>query len=319
MRIFGEDSSGDFLMQGLEISEKYFLKFGAPMIETQFPDYKNRIAAGLIGDGSDCYGFDDEISRDHDWGPGFCLWLNKKDYSNIGLKLEDELKKLPSDFEGFSRQVSEWGEGRIGVFEIGQFYRKFTGFDHLPANNREWRAIPEQNLAAATNGKVFIDPSGEFSAFREGLKKFYPEDVRLKKMASRCMTIARCQYNYMRCAMRKEEVAASCVEAEFCNDVISLVFLLNRQYKPFFKWMHRAVKSLPTLGETIYQNLLEIVTSLGHVRKNHLINETCYVLIEELRKQGLSTSPSDSLLDHGPIIQSGIKDPDLRNLNVWLE
>jgi hypothetical protein len=306
-------------MQGLEISERYFQNFGAPLIETNFKDYQNRIAAGLVGEGSDCYGFDDEISRDHDWGPGFCIWLNKQDYSDIGTRLADELTKLPSEFEGVSRQVSEWGRGRVGVFEIEQFYRKFTGLDHLPANNKEWRIIPEQNLAAATNGKIFKDPLGEFSAFREGLKIFYPEDVRLKKMASRCMTIARCQYNYMRCAMRKEEVAARYVEAEFCNDVISLVFLLNRQYKPFFKWMHRAMKPLPILGETVYQNLLEIVTSLGHLRKNHLIDETCHILIEELRKPELSNSPSDSLLDHGPVIQSKIIDPGLRNTNVWLE
>lgn len=306
-------------MQGLEISERYFQNFGAPLIETNYKDYQNRIAAGLVGEGSDCYGFDDEISRDHDWGPGFCIWLNKQDYSVIGTRLEAELAKLPSEFEGFSRQVSEWGQGRVGVFEIEEFYRKFTGLNHLPTNNNEWRIIPEQNLAAATNGKIFTDPLGEFSAFREGLKNFYPEDIRLKKMASRCMTIARCQYNYMRCAMRKEEVAARYVEAEFCNDVISMVFLLNRQYKPFFKWMHSAVKPLPILGETVYQTLLDIVTSLGHVRKNHLINETCHILIEELHKQELSNSPSDSLLDHGPVIQSKILDPGLRNTNVWLE
>jgi hypothetical protein len=72
------------IMQGLEIAEKYFWKYGAPLIDQKFNQYKGRIAAGLVGDGSDCYGFDDEISQDHDWGPGFCLWLNKTDYAAIG-------------------------------------------------------------------------------------------------------------------------------------------------------------------------------------------------------------------------------------------
>jgi hypothetical protein len=307
-------------MQGLEICEKYFWEYGAPLIEQKFSEYKGRIAAGLVGDGSDCYGFDDEISRDHDWGPGFCVWLSRSDYAEIGLKLEAELANLPSEFEGISRKVSEWGKGRVGVFETGQFYRRFIGLDHVPLNLREWRAIPESNLAAATNGKVFSDPAREFSNIRDGLKRFYPEDVRLKKIALRCMTIARSgQYNYLRCALRKEEVAARVVEAEFCSDTLSLVFLLNRQYKPFFKWMHRAVRPLPVLGEVIHKSLLDIVTSLGHVRKNRLMEETCLILIEELRKQGLSDSTSLYLLDHGPAVQSCIQDPELRKIDVWME
>jgi hypothetical protein len=307
-------------MQGLEISEKYFWELGAPMLEQKFSEYRNRIAAGLVGEGSDCYGFDDEISRDHDWGPGFCLWLDKPVYEAIGQKLEIELAKLPAEFAGFSRSVSDWGKGRIGVFEIGSFYKKYIGFECLPQSNLEWRSIPEINLAAATNGRIFTDPPGDFNRFREGLKQFYPEDVRLKKIASRCMSIARSgQYNYVRCARRKEEVAARYVEAEFYSDVISVVFLLNRQFKPFFKWMHRAVRPLPILGESIYKLLLDIVTSLGHIKKSQLMEEVCALIIEELRKQDLSYSTSPYLLDHGPIVQSKIKDSEIRKINVWLE
>ncbi|MCK7509469.1 MAG: DUF4037 domain-containing protein [Desulfobacterales bacterium] len=49
--------------------------------------------------------------------------------------------------------------------------------------------VPESALAAATNGKVFNDPLGEFTLIRNRLLHFYPDDVRLKKMAARCMTI----------------------------------------------------------------------------------------------------------------------------------
>ncbi|MBE0415575.1 MAG: DUF4037 domain-containing protein [Dehalococcoidia bacterium] len=315
-------------MKGLEISERYFWAYGAPMIEQKFGDYKQRIAAGLVGDGSECYGFDDEISRDHDWGPCFCLWLNKQDYQEIGMKLQEEMAKLPAEFEGIGpRKVSSWGSGRVGVFEIGEFYKRFIGFDHIPTSNWEWRAIPESELAACNNGKVFIDPLGEFTAFREGLKKYYPEDVRLKKMASRCMTIAQSgQYNFMRCVMREEYLAAQYAETKFCADTISLVFLLNKEYKPFYKWMHRAMERLPILGEVIYNLLLEIVTTHEdelteslYEKKSRLMEETCAIIIDELRREGLSDSSSDFLLDHGPIIQSKIQDPELRNLDVWLE
>ena len=298
------------------------------MTGKQFPAYREKLAAGLVGDGSECFGFDDEISRDHDWGPAFCLWLTKEDYGMIGEALQNEVNKLSREFAGIkAREESLWGAGRTGVFEIGEFYRRFIGFNHVPDDLREWQVIPEENLAAATNGKVFVDPVGEFTAFRERLKEFYPEDVRLKKIASRCMAMAQSgQYNYSRCIKRKEYVAARLAEAKFINSAISMVFLLNRQYKPFYKWMHRAVKQLPILGDTVYRLFSELVADceeeLGErirIEKNDLIEEVCRLVIGELKRQQLSDSGSDFLLDHGPIVQAKIKDIRIRDMNVWVE
>ncbi|MFZ3101787.1 MAG: DUF4037 domain-containing protein [Desulfitobacteriaceae bacterium] len=307
-------------MQGLELSEKYFNHYGMPMIIEKFAVYADRIAAGLVGDGSECFGFDDDISRDHDWGPSFCLWLTPKDYQIIGNALQAEISKLPQEFARFGpRQVSAFGGDRIGVFEIGSFYQNFIGLDRLPASLNEWLSIPEDVLAVSTNGKVFYDPLGVFTGFRNGLKKFYPEDVRLKKIASRCMTIAQFgQYNFSRCIKRKEYVAADYAEAKFCSDVISVVFLLNSEYKPFFKWMHRALRYLPLLGEFVYSAVNEIVTSIDYAQKYSLIEKICTAIREEFQRQGLSDSTSDFLQDHGPVIQQRIKDPSLRAQNVLL-
>jgi hypothetical protein len=242
--------------------------------------------------------------------------------------LQAEYDRLPKDFLGFrERRESAWGRGRTGVIEIGQFYRRFMGFDHVPATLLEWRAIPEPNLAVATNGKIFTDPLGEFTAFRNKLKEFYPEDVRLKKIASRCMTIAQSgQYNYMRCVKREEYVAAQWAEAKFVSDTISMIFLLNKQYRPFFKWMHRAMKELPILGETVRQALGNLVTvheedleGTIYERKSRLMEGISQLIIEELRRQGLSDSPSDFLLNHGPEVQSRIRDPHIRGIDVWAE
>lgn len=315
-------------MQGLELSECYFNEIGKPMLAAKFPLYRQHIAAGLVGAGSECFGFDDEISQDHDWGPAFCLWLNRQVYEAIGKDLQTELARLPRAFAGVNgRQESDWGGGRTGVFEIGRFYRQFIGFDHVPADLRQWRVIPETNLATATNGRVFTDPAGEFTAFRESLKQFYPEDIRLKKIACRCMIMAQSgQYNFMRCVRRGELVAAQCAEAEFINTAVSMVFLLNKQYKPFYKWMHRALQQLPVLGKVIYDLCADLTTAHAtesvrkvYERKAELMEAICRHSIGELRRQGLTDSGSDFLLDHGPLVQSRIQDPLIKRISVWAE
>ena len=62
-------------MKGLELSKKYYLEFGKPMLERTFADPLPHIAVGLVGSGSECLGFDDEISTDHDFEPGFCIFI----------------------------------------------------------------------------------------------------------------------------------------------------------------------------------------------------------------------------------------------------
>ena len=62
-------------MNGLELSRAFYEQYGAPMLHEQFPEVEKLVAVGLIGSGSECLGFDDEVSRDHDFEPGFCLLL----------------------------------------------------------------------------------------------------------------------------------------------------------------------------------------------------------------------------------------------------
>ena len=64
-------------MQGLEEARRLYERYGVDMIERLFPKWAGRIAVGLAGHGSECFGFDDELSRDHDFPEGFCLWDSK--------------------------------------------------------------------------------------------------------------------------------------------------------------------------------------------------------------------------------------------------
>ena len=80
----GEKSEGT----GLRLARDYYETFGRPMIEKEFPAYMDKIAVGLAGRGSDCFGYDDEASRDHDWGPDFCMWVTDETWQEIGEALQ---------------------------------------------------------------------------------------------------------------------------------------------------------------------------------------------------------------------------------------
>jgi hypothetical protein len=305
-------------MKGLHLAEAYFTSVGLEMIEAQYPEYKSRIAAGLVGMGSECFGYDDDLSRDHDWGPGFCLWLEENDFRTFGAQLQRSYEALPTTFNGYQRWSSAWGGGRVGVMEIGTFYSSFIGLPGEPQTLLKWLVIPEENLAACTNGKVFYDPLGEFSAIRENIRKYYPEDVRLKKIAARCMAAAQSgQYNYARCLQRKDGYSAHYALVRFCEAALSLVFLLNRQYCPYYKWSRKAAEALPLLGADAARAVDGLVRNDNSRDKLTLIEKLCGQLIDVLKQHDLSDSSSDFLLEHGPRVQSRINDRGLRQLDIW--
>jgi len=301
-------------MKGLALAEAYYHEVGRPMIREHFADGADRPAAGLAGPGSECFGFDDEISRDHDWGPAFCLWLTDDDYLQIGDRLQQAYLGLPPTVMGFGpRQASPGEEWRVGVGRTADFFRRFTGLDRPPKTLQEWLRIPEPNLATCTNGKVFCDPLGDFTRWRLALLDYYPEDVRLKKIASRCITIAQTgQYNFARSIRRAELFSASYSVVKFCADAIALVFLLNRRYAPFYKWLHRAVKDLPLLGREVHERVGALLKELEPEQREKIMETVSVLLADELRRQELSDAPSDFLLDHAPRVQAHIRDATLK-------
>ena len=307
-------------MKGIELSRLYYEEVCKPVIEKEAGELTERIAVGLVGEGSECYGYDDEISRDHDFGPSCCFWLTKEDYRIYGGKLREILDSLPKSFMSFpALKMSEWGGGRRGVLNTESFYRKFTGKENGPETLDEWRMIPETNLSIVTNGSVFSDPLGEFTKIRNRLLEYYPEDIRLDKIASRCMKIAQSgQYNLGRCLKRGEFVAARIAEAEFINESIYMIYLLNKKYMPFYKWMHKDMQFLPILGKEVH-NLLNNLISIQNSEKPETAEKICGLIINELKIQGISENKSDFLLDHGPDIQKRISDESLRNSNPWID
>ena len=313
--------------QGLPLARAFYEQCCAPLLEREMPHALPHLAAGLVGEGSECFGFDDALSRDHDWGPALCLWLPAEVLARESHRLEAVLAQLPPVFMGFAtRMAPEMRLGRVGPLSIEEFYARFLRQPHAPGTWREWRLIPEHFCAVCTNGEVFFDGLGRFSAVREEVLAFYPEDVRLKKMAARCMGMAQAgQYNVLRSLRRGDTVAAMLAAARFAEQALSLVFLLNRRYMPFYKWAFRAVRDLPLLGaltSTQLQALAAVDWRQGAAAAAEVeatVESLCAAVADTLRAQGLSGAEGDWLLEHGPEVQSRIATPELRQMPVMLE
>ena len=306
-------------MRGLELSKAFFERFGLPMLRNEFAEYADRIAAGLVGHGSECFGYDDDISADHDFEPGFCLWITEEDDSIFGFRLMRAYSRLPKEFEGISiKKRSLLGSDGKGVHTIPDFYKIYIRRSGAPRDWREWMSIPSHYLAEAVNGEVFYDPMGVFSGIREEIKNGMPFDVRLKKIAARAVMMAQTgQYNYSRCISHGEKCAAEIALHEFAKETVQMVFLLNSEHCPYYKWMFRAMKSLSMLSDVADDLESLLLCNSGNVAgRKQMIENICEKIASQLKAMELSDSEDGYLESHAFSVNSKIKNPEIRNLHI---
>ncbi|UQA79377.1 DUF4037 domain-containing protein [Gardnerella vaginalis] len=330
------------IKNGMQLAKEYWQTYGKQLLELpKFIDYKSRIAAGLVGHGSECYGFDDEISRDHDFGPGFCIWLTDEDYAKIGEDLQAAYNDLPQEYAGFGsreetpRAKSCENSKRVGVFSISEFFENITGFSAAPSKNEPhlWLSLSEPTLAAATNGQIFADPLGEFSKTRQSFK-LMPDDVRISLISRRLGMMAQAgQYNVPRMLARKDGAAAWLSINEFVRATASIVFLLNNPisagYLPYYKWQFAALRKLSARMASRLSGVanqleslmrLSSAASFGGIgfgegtkgsseaesRINEIIQNVCNEVVQELKYQGLSDCNETFLEWQRPYVEAHI-------------
>ncbi|MEY8506916.1 DUF4037 domain-containing protein [Lachnospiraceae bacterium 42-17] len=241
----------------LEKCREFYKKYGIPMIHEKFSEYENRIAVGLAGEGSECFGYEDNISQDHDFGIGFCMWITKEDYEKIGVRLQNEYERIIESFQ--EKTVSKENKylgSRRGVCLIDSFYEKFFIQKNIIVNNnisldnKIWLNIPESNFSASINGEVFRDDLKIFTAIREKIKGYYPERIWYMKLADQIHIFSQnAQYNYGRMMARRDYVTADICVCQAMKSAMAIVYLLNKTYAPYYKWMRRGLKDLEILSE----------------------------------------------------------------------
>lgn len=294
---------------GMELARRFWEQAGKPMLQSRYPDYAERIAVGLVGYGSECFGFDDALSRDHDFAPRFCLWLTDEDYAAIGTALQEDYERIAhawrsehSSADLPDSPTTPRAQGtmrRDGVFRIGDFFETLTGYREAPPQDapHEWLALDESTLATATNGRIFADALGIFSKTRQGFT-FMPEDVRLSLISRRLGMLSQAgQYNLPRMLQRGDGAAAMTSIHEFAQAAISLVFLVNNPvsvgYAPYYKWRFAALRRLSRRMAT---RLPGVCAQLEEIL--HLASAACFGVpgtTAEHKASTTATPPADRI------------------------
>ena len=309
-------------MKGLEIARAYYEAHGAPMLRERFPQLLPHVAAGLFGNGSECFGYDDDISRDHDFEPGFMLLLPGEEVVSRrdAFLLERAYAALPREFMGLRRGLMQpVGGPRRGVLRAAEVFMDRVGSPDGVLTVGRWLSLPEYALAEAVNGEIFFDGSGAVTAVRERLAR-YPEDIRRKKLAGSLLLMAQAgQYNYPRCLAHGEKGAAQLAVGEFVRHCMAAVFLLNGVYQPYYKWAFRAMRALPRLS--LLAELMEYLLTTDNEapqsgEKRRTIEGVAADVVAELSRQGLSHLDSDDLEKHAYAVNDSIEDGDIRNLHI---
>lgn len=229
-----EKKTGDD--KGLVLAREYYEQYGKKMIEEQFPEYAGKIAVGLAGRGSDCYGYDDAVSRDHDWGPGFCMWITDETFQEIGQALQNAYNSLPLEYKGYKRGIRRSIRNRRGVIRIPDFLEDLAGTDVYELI--DWRHVNDVSLSAIVNGEIFRDDEGILTAFREKLKKGYPQEIRYLKMAEGAAKYAQAvQYNYPRMLGRGDDVTARMMVWDGIKEAMKLQHYIENRYPVHDKWL----------------------------------------------------------------------------------
>lgn len=247
---------------GMELAEVLYKQATKPLIRKHFP--KLPYAAALIGPGSEVLGLDDEMSRDHHWGPRFQLFLHEEDLRSEKVALKEMLaQQLPTSILGIPVNFTEPGSDgsqmpekiaggpvnhRIHITTAHQFMERLLGFDpRKTPTPADWLSFSSQTLLSLTSGRVFDDNVG-LHVLRNRLG-FYPDDVWLYMMAAQWKRISQEEHLLGRTEFLGDEIGSRIIAARLVSNVMHLTFLQEKRYAPYAKWLERCFSDLASAAE----------------------------------------------------------------------
>ena len=258
-------------VSGAALSGAYYAQLVAPTIAARWPSLS--YAAGRLGGGSDALGFDDALSRDHDWG----LRLNLLVAADMTAQVDAYLQRvLPATFGGHpTRFGTSWDpqvRHRVQVEDVSSFVSSCTGLDvsgglSIP----DWLSLTGQAVLEVTEGPVFVDTVGELTAVRERLA-WYPDDLWRYVVATDWARIAQELPFIGRVAERGDDLGSRVITARLVEAAMHLAHVLERRWLPYAKWAGTSLIRLPRAGSVVELLQRSLETNYWRTREEGLVS-----------------------------------------------
>jgi len=227
------------LTPGLALCQAFYRDCVAPVLARSFPELAH--SAAVMGRGSEVLGFDDELSRDHDWQARVSVFLAPDDHGRRATAVRSALEaRVPAAFGGYPTAVE--------VVTVRGYFTDRLGLDvDAELTVRDWLATPEQQLAMYTAGAVFHDEL-DLHAVRDRLAR-YPHDVWLYLMSAGWWRVHPEGNLVGRTGSVGDELGSALIGSRLVTDLVRLCFLMERRYAPYPKWFGTAFSRLGCAAE----------------------------------------------------------------------
>ncbi|HEX9921279.1 MAG TPA: DUF4037 domain-containing protein [Anaerolineae bacterium] len=314
----------------IDVSRDFFEEIVKPILQEHFPEETAQTAFGVFGYGSEALGLDDAYSRDHHWGVRIDAMMPEAIFETRRQTIMDTLKaNLPESYRDHSLREAHLAGAGLAPDNLTAFLQRTIGLTHAPKTYAEWLSLPEEDIIHIINGEIWYDPPGEFTTIRATLNSYYPEPVRLRRIAHWCRFFSGMgTYALKRAILRDNDFYAT---TRFSNAIrlgIQLAFLLDKHYFPYDKWLMAYFERLPRLGEPLLPLVNEAVKlATPWERKLDLLHQLADILDQTMVADGLikphpkfTVSPTSGyrLMEHAyaEIIQ-GLPDEIKTIVPVW--
>jgi hypothetical protein len=313
---------------GAEVSRAFHRDVVGPLLQRELP--RLGYAAARLGSGSDVLGLDDATSRDHDWGLRLTVLVDEADRAAVRTVTELLAGSLPDQYRGLPvRFATTWDPAtapQAQVATVGDFAASRLGRNPLVGlSSLDWLILTGQSVLEVVAGPVYADTTSELGPLRRSLA-WYPPDIERYVVACGWQRVAQRMPFVGRTADTGQPLQSRLLSAELVSDLISLAFLLHRQWEPYEKWRETLFARLPCAAD-LAGPLHAAVAETGWAGREAALAAAIEVLAAAQRRAGLPApatavqqfwdrpyrTPAAGLSD---LLLAEITDPELTRLGV---